>query len=149
MFGLITFVGLINLFAAIAMIIIEKGGAIAILICQGMDSQNLRRVFILQGTTIGTLGVLIGGLFSIAIIGIQMKYGLFEIPSDVYLMDKIPFSFSLNKYFLILIFVGISSIIASLLPTHSFKYLKPARSITLRMNWKNLFANKFIILLTN
>ena len=127
MFGLITLVGLINLFAAIAMIIIEKSGAIAILICQGMDSQNLRRVFILQGTTIGILGVLIGGLFSIAIIGIQMKYGLFEIPSDVYLMDKIPFSFSVNKYLLILIFVGISSIIASWLPTHTFKFLKPSR----------------------
>ena len=126
MFGLITFVGLINLFAAIAMIIIEKGGAIAILICQGMDFHNLRRVFILQGTTIGIFGALIGGLFSIAIIGIQMKYGLFEIPSDVYLMDKIPFSFSLNKYFIILIFVGISSTIASWLPTHSFKFLKPA-----------------------
>ena len=127
MFGLITFVGLINLFAAIAMIIIEKGGAIAILMCQGMDSQNLRRVFILQGTTIGLLGVLIGGVFSMAIIGIQMKYGLFEISSDVYLMDKIPFSFSLNKYFLIVIFVGISSIIASWLPTHSFKFVKPAK----------------------
>ena len=126
MFGLITFVGLINLFAAIAMIIIEKNGPITILICQGMDYQNLRRVFVLQGGIIGLMGVLIGGLLSILIIGIQMKYSLFKIPSDVYFMDQIPFSFSLNKYFVILIFVGISSIIASWLPTRSFKSLRPA-----------------------
>ena len=126
MFGLITFVGLINLFAAIAMIIIEKNGPITILICQGMDYQNLRRVFVLQGGIIGIMGVLIGGLLSILIIGIQMKYSLFKIPSDVYFMDQIPFSFSLNKYFIILIFVGISSIIASWLPTRSFKSLRPA-----------------------
>ena len=93
MFGLITFVGLINLFAAIAMIIIEKNGPITILICQGMDYQNLRRVFVLQGGIIGIMGVLIGGLLSILIIGIQMKYSLFKIPSDVYFMDQIPFSF--------------------------------------------------------
>ena len=78
-----------------------------------MDFQNLRRVFFLQGGIIGIMGVLIGGLLSILIIGIQMKYSLFKIPSDVYFMDQIPFSFSLNKYFIILIFVGISSIIAS------------------------------------
>ena len=126
MFGLITFVGLINLFAAIAMIIIEKNGPITILICQGMDFQNLRRVFILQGGIIGIMGVLIGGFFSILIIGIQMRYSLFKIPSDVYFMDQIPFAFSLDKYLLVLIFVGISSIIASWLPTHSFKSLKPA-----------------------
>ncbi len=126
MFGLITFVGLINLFAAIAMIIIEKNGPITILICQGMDFQNLRRVFILQGGIIGIIGVLIGGVSSIIIIWIQMKYSLFKIPSDVYFMDQIPFAFSLDKYLLILIFVGISSIIASWLPTRSFKSLKPA-----------------------
>ena len=126
MFGLITFVSLINLFAAIAMIIIEKSGPITILICQGMNYQNLRRVFILQGGIIGIIGVLIGGFISIIIIGIQMKFSLLKIPSDIYFMDQIPFSFSLNKYFLVLIFVGISSIIASWLPTHSFKSLKPA-----------------------
>tara|TARA_B100001248_G_C27250299_1_gene393474 strand:- start:398 stop:826 length:429 start_codon:yes stop_codon:yes gene_type:complete len=126
MFGLITFVGLINLFAAIAMIIIEKNGPITILICQGMYYQNLRRVFVLQGGIIGIIGALIGGLFSLVIIGIQIKFSLFKIPSDVYFMDQIPFSFSLNKYFLVLIFVGISSIIASWLPTHSFKSLRPA-----------------------
>ena len=126
MFGLITFVSLINLFAAIAMIIIEKSGPITILICQGMNYQNLRKVFVLQGGIIGIIGVLIGGLISIVIIGIQMKFSLFKIPSDIYFMDQIPFSFSLNKYFLVLIFVGISSIIASWLPTHSFKSLKPA-----------------------
>ena len=75
------------------MIIIEKSGPITILICQGMDYQYLRRIFIFQGTTIGILGALIGGLFSILIIGIQMKFSLFKISSDVYLMDQIPFPF--------------------------------------------------------
>ena len=39
MFGLITFVGLINLFAAITMIIIEKNGSITILLSQNMKKE--------------------------------------------------------------------------------------------------------------
>ena len=123
MFGLITLVGLINLFAAIAMIIIEKKGPITILLSQGMEIISLRSVFMLQGGIIGILGVLIGGLISILLISIQVKLNLFKIPSEIYFMDQIPFSFEIDKYFIILLLVSISSIIASWLPTKSFKNL--------------------------
>ncbi|MBI87259.1 MAG: hypothetical protein CMG63_04165 [Candidatus Marinimicrobia bacterium] len=126
MFGLITFVGLINLFAAIAMIIIEKNGPITILLSQGMNDRSLRSVFMLQGGIIGTFGVLIGGIFSVLIISIQTKYSLFKIPQDIYFMDHIPFFFSISKYIVVLIIVCILSIIASWLPTLRFKSLNPS-----------------------
>ena len=127
MFGLITFVGLINLFAAIAMIIIEKNGPITILLSQGMDVTSLRKVFMLQGGIIGILGALIGGVISIILISIQVKFSLFKIPSEIYFMDQVPFSFELGKYLIILILVNILSIVASWLPTRSFKNLSPAQ----------------------
>ena len=127
MFGLITFVGLINLFAAIAMIIIEKNGPITILLSQGMDIISLRRVFMLQGGIIGILGALIGGVISIILIIIQVKFSLFKIPSEIYFMDQLPFSFEIGKYLIILILVCFSAIIASWLPTRSFKNLSPAQ----------------------
>ena len=127
MFGLITFVGLINLFAAIAMIIIEKKGPITILLSQGMDIIHLRTVFMLQGGIIGFLGALIGGGISIFLISLQVKLGLFEIPSEIYFMDQIPFSFDLGKYLIILFLVTISSIVASWLPTRSFENLSPSQ----------------------
>jgi len=127
MFGLITFVGLINLFAAIAMIIIEKNGPITILLSQGMDITSLRRVFMLQGGIIGILGALIGGVISIILISIQVNFSLFKIPSEIYFMDHLPFSFELGKYLIILILVNILSIVASWLPTRSFKNLSPAQ----------------------
>ena len=68
MFGLIIFVGLVNLFAAIAMIIIEKNGSIALLLTQGIPDLSLKNVFILQGAIIGILGALIGGVFSAGLI---------------------------------------------------------------------------------
>lgn len=123
MFGLITFVGLVNLFAAIAMMIIEKSGPIALLLTQGMKDISLRNVFVLQGGIIGILGALIGGAVSVVLIKIQMKYSLLKIPSDIYFMDQIPFSFQMNKYFIILSLVCFSSMVASWLSTRSFKNL--------------------------
>ena len=121
MFGLIIFVGLVNLFAAIAMIIIEKNGSIALLLTQGIPDLSLKNVFILQGAIIGILGALIGGVFSVGLIKIQMKYSILKIPSDIYFMDQIPFSFQMNKYFIILFLVCLSSMIASWWSTYSFK----------------------------
>ena len=102
---------------------------ISILISQGMHHKNIKRIFMFQGLIIGLIGVFIGGLFSLIIINIQMKYSLFKIPSDIYFMDQIPFSFSTSKYFLIMVFVGSSSIIASWLPTNSFKSLNIAKAL--------------------
>ena len=127
MFGLITFVGLINLFAAIAMIIIEKSGPITILLSQGMDIISLRSVFMLQGGIIGILGALIGGVISILLISIQVKFSLLKISSEIYFMDKIPFSFEISKYLIILLLVSFSSVVASWLSTRSFKNLSPAQ----------------------
>ena len=127
MFGLITLVGLINLFAAIAMIIIEKNGPITILLSQGMEIISLRSVFMLQGGIIGILGALIGGVISIVLISIQVKFGLLKIPSEIYFMDEIPFSFEIGQFLIILILVSVLSIIASWLPTRSFKNLSLAK----------------------
>ena len=123
MFGLITFVGLVNLFAAIAMIIIEKNGPIALLLTQGMQDVRLKSVFILQGAIIGILGAIIGGIISIGLIKIQMEYSILKIPSDIYFMDRIPFLFQMNKYLIILFLVFLSSVIASWWSTSSFKKL--------------------------
>tara|TARA_B100000989_G_scaffold276430_1_gene236683 strand:- start:924 stop:2081 length:1158 start_codon:yes stop_codon:yes gene_type:complete len=127
MFGLITLVGLINLFAAIGMIIIEKNGPITILLSQGMEIISIRSVFMLQGGIIGILGALIGGVISIVLISIQVKFGLFKIPSEIYFMDEIPFSFEIGQFSIILILVSVLSIIASWLPTRSFKNLSLAK----------------------
>ena len=113
MFGLITLVGLVNLFATIAMIIIEKHGQIAILISGGLQKKKVRNIFMLQGAIIALFGSLIGGIMSLFLIQIQMKYSLLKIPVEIYFMDTIPFSFHLKNFVIIVLSVLVCSIIAS------------------------------------
>ena len=68
MFGLISLVGLVNLVAAISMIIIEKSYQIGILCSQGFTRRKLQKIFIYQGAIIGLIGSFNGGLLSIIII---------------------------------------------------------------------------------
>ena len=127
MFGLISLVGLVNLVAAISMIIIEKSQQIGILYAQGFTRRKLQKIFIYQGGLIGLIGSLNGGLLSIIIIFLQKKYRLLEIPSDIYFMDQIPFSFNYPVFFQIVFYVLIFSLFISWFPTKSISSTRPSK----------------------
>ena len=129
MFGLIALVGLVNLLAAIMMIIIEKTNQIGILLAQGISRSVLRDIFIIQGGFIGLLGGLVGGVLSIIMIIIQLKYRILELPSDIYFMDKIPVSFDYIIFLIILLLSFLLSLLASWFPVRNLSSIKPATAL--------------------
>ena len=129
MFGLISIVGLVNLLAAISMIIIEKTNQIGILLAQGMPKSTLRNLFIFQGGIIGLFGGLLGGVLALIIIFMQLKYKILEIPSDIYFMDQIPVSFDYLVFIIILLLSIILSLFASWFPSRKLSILEPANAL--------------------
>ena len=126
MFGLIALVGIINLLAAITMIILEKSGQIGILMAQGITIPALKQIFMIQGGFIGFMGGIIGGLLSTVIIVLQFKFEILSIPSEIYFMDHIPFSFDFSAFGIILTLVFSFSILASWWPTKALTRMNPA-----------------------
>ena len=126
MFGLIALVGIVNIIAAIAMIITEKSGQIGILMAQGTQRSTLKSVFMIQGGFIGLMGGTIGGLLSMAIIWAQLKFEILKIPAEIYFMDQIPFSFDYPAFGFILIITFIFCMVASWWPTKVVTALNPA-----------------------
>ena len=126
MFGLIAFVGLVNVLAAIAMIIIEKSNQIGILLSQGMNKTQLKFTFMIQGSIIGLLGALLGGIISMIIIFAQIKFQILKIPEDIYFMDQIPFSFDIFSFAIILITIFIFCVLSSWWPTKIITNIKPS-----------------------
>ena len=116
MFGLITLVGVINLLSSINMIIQEKKGQIAILLSQGIRYNELKIIFMYQGGLIGFIGAFIGGFFSFLIINLDKYFNIFKIPSDVYFMDRIPFSFDVYIFSIFMIIIFFISFIFSWVP---------------------------------
>ena len=128
MFGLITLVGLINLLSSLNMIIKEKKGQIAILLAQGIRFNELKTIFMYQGGLIGLIGTLVGGLFSLLIINLDKYLNIFKIPSDIYFMDRIPFSFDVYIFSMMIIIIFLISFIFSWIPVkHLDKLLRWSR----------------------
>ena len=109
------------------MIIIEKSTQIGILLSQGMNKNQIKFIFIFQGSIIGLMGALLGGLISLLIIIIQLKYQIFKIPTDIYFMDQIPFSFDYISFGIIVISIFIFCLIASWWPTKVVSAINPSK----------------------
>lgn len=129
MFGLITLVGLINLLSSLNMIIKEKKGQIAILLAQGIRFNELKTIFMYQGGLIGLIGTLVGGLFSLLIINLDKYLNIFKIPSDIYFMDRIPFSFDVYIFSMMIIIIFLISFIFSWIPVKHLESINLSRAL--------------------
>ena len=111
------------------MIIIEKIKEIGLLKALGCTRKQIRTIFMVDGTIIGTVGTIFGGITAICLIWLQAEYQLISIPEDVYFMDKIPVVISW-KYFSLIFFSSLLiSIMASVLPTSYTEKIKPAEAV--------------------
>lgn len=128
-FGMIAFVGLVNIISSLSMIIFEKVREIGTLLSLGLSKKKIKRIFLLEGMIIGILGSLVGLVIAIGLAYLQMKYQLFSLPEDIYFMDHIPIKIDwLNTITIIMIGI-IAAIIASLWPVYRASKIDPAEAL--------------------
>lgn len=128
-FGMISFVGIVNIISSLSMIIFEKVREIGTLLSLGLSKKHIKRIFLLEGLIIGVLGSLLGLIIAIGLALLQIKFQIFTLPEDIYFMDHIPIKVDWLTTLLI-ISVGISSaVIASLWPVYSASKIDPAEAL--------------------
>ena len=77
----IVLIATFNIIGSLSMIIIEKKGDIALFKSLGATHKQTQQLFVLEGTMISALGVIIGTVFGIGIVLIQQYFGLIKIGS--------------------------------------------------------------------
>ena len=77
----IVLIATFNIIGSLSMIIIEKRGDIALFKSLGATHKQTQQLFVLEGTLISALGVIIGTVFGIGIVLIQQYFGLIKIGS--------------------------------------------------------------------
>ena len=89
--GLIVMVAALNIVASLVLLVMEKSRDIAILRTMGASAGVIRRIFILQGLTIGLIGTLGGTALGLIACALLNHYEVIRLPSDVYQITHLPF----------------------------------------------------------
>lgn len=121
-FMILTFVLLIaafNLVASLSMLAIEKKKDITILSSMGMDSEQIKSIFLRQGLMLSISGAAIGIFLGSVICLLQEHYGLVELGGD---------SFVTNIYPVVLRWPDVLAVFATVLVVGTLASWLPARN---------------------
>ena len=118
---LIIAVAAFNLVSMLVMTVTEKHGQIAILRTLGATPASVRRIFMIQGFTVGASGLLIGLVVGVLLAlnvgsivrGIEALLGVQFLPRDIYFISDFPSDLQLMD----VVWVGVISLFLALVST--------------------------------
>ncbi len=87
---LIVLVAAFNIISTLVMVVADKTREIGILRSMGMTPLRILRIFLIQGLIVGVIGTTLGALTGIGLVWVQNRYGVIQIPPDVYQVDRLP-----------------------------------------------------------
>lgn len=134
---LIVAVAAFNIIATLIMVVADKGADIAILRTLGATPRQIMGIFMVQGTVIGVIGTLIGGVLGVlAALNVSELVGWLErvtgqhvFSSDVYFISTLPSELQTGDVVLICSAALILSFLATLYPSWRASRTQPAEAL--------------------
>jgi len=134
---LIVAVAAFNIIATLIMVVADKGGDIAILRTLGATPAQIMGIFMVQGTVIGVVGTLIGGVLGvIAALNVSGLVAWLEkisgqqiLSSDVYFISNLPSELQIADVVLICGAAFTLSFLATLYPSWRAAQIQPAEAL--------------------
>ncbi len=126
---LIVVVAALNILIALTMMVTEKTRDIAVLMSFGVTTEQVRKIFLLQGLLISAVGTMIGlGLgYGVSVLG--SHYRFIHLDASVYSIDYLPFAPRLVDALVVAaVSLGVS-LLATLYPSSSAAGVLPAEAL--------------------
>lgn len=127
--GLIVIVAALNIVASLVLLVMEKSQDIAILRTMGTSARAIRRIFLLQGLTIGLIGTLAGTALGLTICFVAERYKLIKLPSDVYQITYLPFRVEPLDVAVVVVAAVLVCVAATVYPARQAGRLDPAEAL--------------------
>ena len=126
---LIVGVGTFNVLGSLTMGVIEKRRDIGILKSLGATRRSITRVFMFEGILVGTTGTVLGLMIGFGVCYLQIKYQLFPLDSNVYIIPAIPIEIRWTDFLAVSGASMVLSMFASLYPALRAARLQPVEAI--------------------
>ncbi|MEK7783135.1 MAG: lipoprotein-releasing ABC transporter permease subunit [Candidatus Binatota bacterium] len=126
---LMVLIGAFNIISTLIMVVMEKRKDIAILLSMGATRRSIRRIFLIKGCVIGTVGTLLGVLFGYGICLLIERYQFIELPKDVFLISTVPVRIYLSNFVIVALTSFFICLLASIYPARHAAKLDPVEII--------------------
>ncbi|MEZ0576940.1 lipoprotein-releasing ABC transporter permease subunit [Halodesulfovibrio aestuarii] len=126
---LIVLVGSFSIITTLVMLVMEKTRDIAVLMSMGATKQQIRRIFMLQGTIIGVVGTALGFALGLGVGELLKRYQFVKLPKGVYSLDRLPVLYNWTDLVIIGVAAMVLCFIATLYPAKQAAKLEPADAL--------------------
>jgi len=123
--GLITFVAGLNILVVLSMTVTDKAKDIAVLLSMGTRREQVRRIFLLLGISIGATGTILGLIAGYAFTWIVGTWHLIPLDPQVYAVPYVPFHPSVFDGIWIAVAAMAIAMFATILPAREASRLLP------------------------
>ena len=127
--GLIVVVAALNIVASLVLLVMEKSRDIAILRTMGARAGAIRRIFVLQGLTIGLIGTGAGTILGLVVCYVANRYRLISLPADIYQISYLPFRVLPLDVTVVVVGAVMVCFLATLYPSRQAGRLDPAEAL--------------------
>ena len=135
--SLIILIAALNIISGLTMLVTEKGRAIAILRTMGATRGAIMRIFLILGTTIGTVGTLLGFALGVLVaLNIETLRGWIAslsqtdvFSAEFYFLSQLPAEMDPNETISVLFMALILSLLATIYPAWRAARLDPVKAL--------------------
>ncbi|MBD3413466.1 MAG: FtsX-like permease family protein [Candidatus Aminicenantes bacterium] len=127
--ALIILVAALNIIATLILMVMEKTRDIGVLMAMGATPKSIRKIFFLQGATIGILGTCIGAVLGLAWCWMANTFELIKVPVDIYQIPYVPFKISVVDLLIIIFSAILISFLSTLFPSHRASKIDPVGAL--------------------
>ncbi len=127
--GVIVIVAAFNIIGTLLMLILEKTREIGVLKSLGTSDGTLRRLFLMLGLFIGTVGTGIGSLLALSLSLLQRHFGIISLPAEAYYMNTAPIGLNFLDFVLVAFITIMLCGAAAYVPARVAARVEPVRAI--------------------
>jgi lipoprotein-releasing system permease protein len=126
---LIVLVAAFNIASTLIMMVMQKTKDIAMLKAMGATDKSIRKIFIIKGMVIGSVGTILGICLGFLGCTLLKHYKFIELPGDIYYFTTLPVRLETLDVFLIASAAMIICFLATLYPARQASKLNPVEAI--------------------
>jgi lipoprotein-releasing system permease protein len=127
--GVIVIVAAFNIIGTLLMLILEKTREIGILKSLGTSGEALKRLFLVLGLLIGTVGTGVGSIVALCLALVQQQFGIISLPAEAYYMSTAPIGLNPLDFVLVGAITVLLCGTAAYVPARVAARVEPVRAI--------------------